>query len=155
MNVKSQYFNLKVIKHVNFTVPNQLGLSSAYTFAEMSCLVCLAACTQSCVSTHATVKKIILIKFPLANYLVNMAPLLIWLEINLLRYWKFEYLANRNSSLWRFHVGFFERSEKWPSSELDSWKSHLERLEIWKGTIIFFLISGTLTSADLNVCKEK
>ncbi len=77
MNVKSQYFNLKVIKHVNFTVPNQLGLSSAYTFAEMSCLVCLAACTQSCVSTHATVKKIILIKFPLANYLVNMAPLLI------------------------------------------------------------------------------
>jgi hypothetical protein len=77
MNVKSQLFYLQVIKHVNFTLPNQLGLASAYTLAEMSCLVCLAASTQSCVSTHAIVKVIILIKFTLANYLVNMAPLLI------------------------------------------------------------------------------
>ncbi len=35
-----------------------------FHIAEMSCLVCLAACTQSYVSSHAKAKVIIFIQFP-------------------------------------------------------------------------------------------
>ncbi len=47
-----------------------IWIENACTFAEMSCLVCLAACTQSYVSTHATAKVIIFFRFPTTIWLI-------------------------------------------------------------------------------------
>jgi hypothetical protein len=57
-----------------------IWIENACTFVEMSCLACLAACTQSYVSSHATAKVIIFFRFPTTIWLI-------WhLEINLLCY---------------------------------------------------------------------
>ncbi len=53
----------KLTGDYNTTLPSNQTREPVH-FAEMLCLVCLAACTQSYVSCHAKAKVIIFIQFP-------------------------------------------------------------------------------------------